>query len=220
MVMLTRSGVPRALAILTAILLGCADTAYGTRIDITDPTLLGPVLVRVDSGQREYDSSRISEVRFLDGIYSYVYRIQSGWNDAPGDSDPALLSFSITGHPLGQTWGAINSSSEFGQTNAVRSITPIYDGFFAVLEWPAPESSWTVVYTQSLLGPSTDGLLTYTSRNGETDWNTGEWVETDYTIRHRGIMLVPTPEPASFVLFGLGLVLVARRRAISLRLKN
>ena len=54
-----------------------------------------------------------TEVRLIAGTYSYIYAVQSN-SDSPGEFGQRMLSFSVTGHPLGETWGAINNSSSIG----------------------------------------------------------------------------------------------------------
>ena len=67
-----------------------------------------------------------------------------------------------------------------------------------------------VVYVQSPLPPSRHGILTYTGR--VTDHDHGGVVITDSTQRDG--VLVPTPEPGTIGLFGLGLAgLAAKLRA-------
>ena len=76
-----------------------------------------------------------------------------------------MLSFSVTGHPLEETWGAINNSSSYwhpehvgeGSTYPVDSVRPIYDGFIVVPEPISVSASeqdrmrFAVVYVQSSL---------------------------------------------------------------------
>ena len=95
-----------------------------------------------------------------------------------------MLSFSVTGHPLEETWGAINNSSSYwspehvgeGSTYPVASVTPIYDGFMVVPE-PISEGAreqdrmrFAVVYVQSPLRPSIDGTLVYRGTGGDCNW--------------------------------------------------
>ena len=91
------------------------------------------------------------------------------------------------------------------------SITPIFDGFVVV-----PESlgrGFTVVYMQSALPPSRHGILTYTAFGCVSeDPETGRCVR-GYGSFQRDGFLVPTPEPATLLLFGFGLAgIVAKRR--------
>ena len=55
------------LLLLTAIMLVHPASARADRIDITNPTLLGPVLVRVDNGQPEIDSVGSAKSAFWTG---------------------------------------------------------------------------------------------------------------------------------------------------------
>jgi hypothetical protein len=119
-------------------------SARADRIDINDPTLLGPVLQSVDLNNQGFNDLErlISEVRYAAGIYSYIFAVQTspyfpcGFGKCEGEGE--LVSFAVTGHPLGGTWGAINSSNEpwagesnpvSGPTNTVVSMTPLHDGF-------------------------------------------------------------------------------------------
>ena len=193
---------------LTASLLSYPPSATATRVDIDDPAVLGP-LVRREYIYHSNDYERaIAEVRFASGIYSYVYAISSS-PYFPGTSccEAGIVSFSMTGHPLEATWGAINGSDVYwtafpdypSTTKRVASITSLHDGFLVVPQ-PGP-GDYTVVYMQSPFAPARDGTLTYTGR--VRDWDQGGVVRVESF--DRGDVLVPVPEPGSIVLFGLGL---------------
>ena len=121
----------------------------------------------------------------------------------------------MTGHPLEETWGAIYTSSSvwggFGApTNTVVSMTPLHDGFLVVPEGNGA-GSFTVVYMQSALPPSRDGILTYTGRVRDRDQDPPV-VRTESF--QRGDAFVPVPEPGTIGLVGLGLAgLAAKLRA-------
>jgi PEP-CTERM motif len=215
---------PRAwsvLLLLTALMLVHPPSARADRIDIDDPTLLGPVLQSVDLNNRGVNDYErlISEVRYAAGIYSYIFAVQTspyfpaGFGQSEGEGE--LVSFAVTGHPLGGTWGAINSSNEpwagesipVHPTNTVVSMTPLHDGFLVVPE-RNNSSTFTVVYMQSPRPPSDHGILTYTGRsycfsepfcfdeNGDRVY--------EYDSLQRDGAFVPTPEPGTIGLFGLG----------------
>ena len=189
--------------------------------------MLGPVLFSIDQGANWAGDHLVSEVRYSAGIYSYVYAVQtspwfpSGWYTY--DGEPELLSVSVTGHPLGDTWGAIYSSNVFwgGEgfpTGTVLSMMAIDDGFM-MIPGPNGATSYTVFYSQSTLRPATDGTLTYTARSycGTPEHIPPCWDENGNRIYEYGsfdmTVFAPVPEPASFLLLGSGLAaLVARRR--------
>jgi hypothetical protein len=135
------------------------------------------------------------------------------------EGEAHLVSFAVTGHPLGGTWGAISSPVWGGpaSNNPVASMTPIYDGFLVV---PAgtTSGSFTAVYMQSPLPPSRDGTLTYIGRHycfssPRCFDENGNYVWKYASDLHDGAF-VPIPEPGSIVLVGLGLAsLAAKRRA-------
>jgi hypothetical protein len=213
----TRSVYARLLCV--AALLAVPAGAHAERVDITDPTLLGDVVFRADLGQSEYEESQVNEVRFANGLYSYIYAIQSGRYFPDGDTDPSLVSYSIAGHPLEDTWGAIRSSDEFWRheyavnpTAAVSRIDRIHDGFI-VIPTGAFEGQFTVVYVQSPLHPVLRGILTYTAYNVEVDYDTGERTRI-YDSYSKPGFVVPTPEPGSVILFasGLAAIVMSRRR--------
>jgi hypothetical protein len=202
--------------LLAGTMLAHPAAVRAARIDISDPTALGPVLLSLNIGQAPTSESLISEVRFAAGIYSYVYAIQtSPYFPFSFEGEPNLLSFSVTGHPLGGTWGAINSSDSFwggfgAPTNNVADIAPIYNGFQVVPGFNGA-GSFTVVYRQSSILPALNGMLTYNARNYEVDVSSGERTYI-YDSFSDGPMIVPTPEPGSIVLFGLGLAAFEVRR--------
>lgn len=205
------------LLLLTPILLVPPRSAYADRIDINDPSVLGPVLFSVDFGF--YLSHQVSEVRYANGIYSYVYAIQSSPYLPPTSCCEAfMVSFAVNGQPLGNTWGAILGSDQWwpqddrpiSGTNQLKSVTPLHDGFVVVPDRPG--HGYTVLYTQSVRPPSADGILTYTGRVKDYDHDPDGVVRIE-SYRKFGA-LVPVPEPSTIVLFGLGLAgLVAKRRA-------
>ena len=222
-------GRPRWLVLvhMTAVMLVCPPSARATRVDIDDPTLLGPVVRHQFLPVfNPFVDTNIAEVRFANGIYSYIYAITSS-PDMPGTSccEAGMVNYSITGHPLEETWGAINSSDVYwigpehpGHTAIVGNITPIYDGFVVIPEGGrAGSGSLFVMYMQSARRPALVGTWHYTGR--VRDWDHGGVLRTE-TFHHEGV-LAPVPEPGSIVLFGLGLAgLAARRRRSRSRLSN
>ena len=210
------------LLLLTAIMLVHPPRARAERIDINDPSVLGPVLQSIDRGDADFLSGLITEVRYEAGIYSYIYAIQTNpYFPFTACCEPTLLHFTVTGHPLEETWGAINGSYELsseqnpvsGPTNTVLSMTPLSNGFLVVPEHNGA-ATFTVVYMQSALPPSPRGMLTYTGRVEDHDQGGVEITDSF----QQGGMLAPIPEPGSIVLFGLGLAsLAANRRASRLR---
>ena len=229
MVTSTRARLWPVLPLLAAIALHPTD-ARADRVDINDPALLGSVVQRVDLHSGGQGDALINEVRHASGIYSYIYAIQTDpyFPCAFGlcEGEPDLVSFAVRGHPLRGTWGAIYNSNGYwdsdsfpvsGQTNRVESITPIFDGFLVNPE-DRGAGTFSVVYRQSHLPPLELGRLTYLARNycfsDPRCFDADGRRRYDYDSYTIGGALVPTPEPASIVLFGLGLgALIARRRA-------
>jgi hypothetical protein len=76
-VTIDRSRVWPVLLLLTAILLVHPPSARAARIDINDPSVLGPVLQSTDLGEPFLSSSLVTEVRYAAGIYSYISAIQT-----------------------------------------------------------------------------------------------------------------------------------------------
>jgi PEP-CTERM motif len=220
MVTIARPRVWPILLFLTAIMLVHPPSARADRIDIDDPSLLGPVLL----SDFIYDfiplERALAEVRYDGGIYSYVYAVSSTpYFPSTACCEAGMVSFAVTGHPLEDTWGAIYSSDVFWSpdddnpprpTAHVSSISPIFDGF-RVVSQPGT-GSFAVVYMQSPLPPSGHGILTYTGRVRDFDHDPEGIVRIE-SFQKDGV-LVPTPEPGTIGLFGLGLAsLAAKLRA-------
>jgi PEP-CTERM motif len=217
MVKLARLRLWPVLPILAAILLVSPRSARGARIDIDDPSVLGPVRFSVDVGG-QHSAHWISEVRFADGIYSYVYAIQTS------PTFPSTLNqmthFAVLGEggPLFEsTWGAIHGSDEawphdglpVGRTNQVARIS-LSHHFFGAVPVSAPEFTYTVIYAQSLQRPGRNGFLSYVAHGEGASGEAGA-----------DGLLLPAPEPGTIVLFGSGLALLAgKRRTISRRLSG
>jgi len=211
------------LPLIAAITLVCPARARGERVDINDPTLLGPVVSRTDFGG-DYQHLK-SEVRYREGVYSYVYAVETNiYFPATRCCRAELVSYAVIGAGLDLTWGAINSSAEFWhqadyihyqQTLPVGTIAPLRDGFLVMPPRPS-ERGYTVVYTQSLLPPSRRGAVIYNGVGIEIDPETHEPTAQYGSFRRDG-MLAPVPEPASVILFGTGLAALIRRRVASRR---
>jgi hypothetical protein len=238
MVTIPRSCLRYVVPVVAAIVLACPTSARGERIDIHDPSLLGPVLVSQDLNGRFFDrylAHWMAEVRYAAGVYSYVYAIQT--SPSFPEHENLLIDFRVgaPGHPLKTAirWGAIHGSDEAWphdgipprQTNEVAQmrVTPVddpstpvrEDSYFYAAPVFAPELTYTVVYVQSLRPPAFDGVLEYHAYGSRLD---GSPVNG---YSYRDDVLVPTPEPATIVLFGLGLATVAaQRRANSRRLRG
>jgi PEP-CTERM motif len=226
MVTIARSRLWPVLALLAAIVLHPTD-ARATRVDINDPSLLGPVVLTQDF-VRPFSPSTFfirNEVRLTAGTYSYIYAVQSN-SDYPGFLVQRMLSFSVLGHPLGETWGAINNSSSYwhprhegeGSTYPVDSVSPIGNGFIVVPEpislsgHDSGRSRFAVIYEQSSLSPTIDGTLVY--RGTGIECNLIECFNEFSRETFNGVFAPPVPEPGSIGLVGLGLAgLAAKLRA-------
>ena len=209
------------------LLFSSAIPAYADRIDIDDPSVLGSVLFSVNLGQSSFHEGWISEVRYGGGLFSYIYAIQSNGYFPTSFDSSHMVSFDMRGHPLNETWGAIRHTDpawarftehEFIPSNAfpVASMTPVYDGF-QVVPTRAPKGGFAVVYMQSFLPPSRDGMLFYRGEGNECHYNPeGEPVcEHVFGSFRREGFFAPVPEPASVVLLGVGLAILAARRRVS-----
>ena len=219
MVTIDRPRVCSVLLLLTAIMLVHPPSARADRVDINDPTVLGPVLLRdrfLDANPLELS---VAEVRYQGGIYSYVYAV-SGSPYFPGTfcCEAGMVSFAVTGHPLEDTWGAINSSEDsFGHSTAwwylldtCRVSRP--SSMVSVLFLNLTPARFAVVYVQSSLPPSVHGIFTYTGRVRDFDHDPEGIVRIESFQTDN--VLVATPEPGTIGLFGLGLAgLAAKLRA-------
>ena len=143
----------------------------------------------------------------------------------PGSETNRLLSFAVRGHPLEETWGAIRHTDPTWEEHTgyplnpraatVESITPLFDGFLVV---PGPNHDGSCdggLICQSPLPPSLDGELTYTARGcivffpDEGECGLPGNIVTD-SFQRDGFA-VPTPEPGTIGLFGLGLAALAAK---------
>ena len=105
------------LLLLTAIMLVHPPSARADRIDIDDPTLLGPVLQSVDLNPQGFNDLEriISEVRYAAGIYSYIFAVQSspyfpsgfGQNEGEGEQ----VSFAVTWIRAWRRWPCLGSET-------------------------------------------------------------------------------------------------------------
>ena len=75
MVTIDRPRVWPVLLLLTAIMLVHPPSARADRIDIDDPSVLGPVVLRDDLYDDDRYERLVAEVRYLGGIYSYIYAV-------------------------------------------------------------------------------------------------------------------------------------------------
>ena len=91
----------------TAIMLVHPPSARADRIDIDDPSELGSLVFRENFGTDVFNNSKIADVRYAAGIYSYIYAIQTSPHFPGSGDDNELLSFAVRGHSLEETWGAI-----------------------------------------------------------------------------------------------------------------
>ena len=75
MVTIDRPRVWPVLLLLTAIMLVHPPSARADRIDINDPTVLGPVVLRQMLDDANPFERKVAEVRYEGGIYSYIYAV-------------------------------------------------------------------------------------------------------------------------------------------------
>lgn len=219
MITTTRTRVGLVLFVAVTSLLVRPPDAGANRVDITEPAVLGPLVLRGEIYvPNDYERAMV-DVHFANGIYSYVYAVSSSpYFPVTGCCEAGIVSFSVAGHPLGTTWGAINGSdvswTAFPDhprpTLRVESITPFHDGFLVV---PLGSGRYTAVYMQSPLPPRRNGTFTYTGRVVDYDDDENGIVRVE-SFSYDGV-LAPVPEPVSFVLFGLGLAGLAAHRRLT-----
>jgi hypothetical protein len=101
----------RILPALVAVMFACPTAARGDRVDIDDPASLGSVLQSIDLNGEANDFERlITEVRYVSGMYSYIFAVQSSpyfpaaFGHSEGEAE--LVRFAVLGHALEGTWGA------------------------------------------------------------------------------------------------------------------
>ena len=161
-----------ALLLLTVIMLVHPPSARADRIDIDDPSDLGPVGYPPCDLRRQRGTERaVAEVRYLGGIHSSIYAVSGSPYLRARLMEASMVSFAVTGHPLEDTWGAIYSSDVFWSADDVypsRSYGTRGE-YLANLRWfPCCFSTWHRPFCRGLHAVASPALA---PRDSHLHWS-------------------------------------------------